>query len=402
MFRLPVDIFFIISGFLITGTLLYEQIPLKTFLIKRALRVLPLYFFIIALVHMMNQFVPPYDVKTNKIVFDSQILTLDRVAEDGTRYLHDGKGVRIKAEAGELQNKRVVRFLYEDGTLRVVSFDIGEKVFNGEIGARFKVEFGPVFHEKTLQSRNPEETSYLRFFLFTYNLVPFSKMTPQLSHLWFVSAIAQCYLFYGLLVFVVGRFITDPEKKRRFFFFFLLLLTLLISIYRYYKFGTTTHIVFRMDVFFVGCILKLAERSFMENKGLFWDYVFPGSLFALGFMTISYIACNWHAVPNNPLLFALSYLAFGSMIFGTLKKNKAFGAVLENPILRWIGKYSFGIYLWHPPFLWLFVITRNYMHSNVLSIAICVFFSIIIGALLEKLFNKASASAMSKLSTSLP
>lgn len=63
-----------------------------------------------------------------------------------------------------------------------------------------------------------------------------------------------------------------------------------------------------------------------------------------------------------------------------------FGLLLNNPIFRFLGKYSFSIYLWH----WPFIVMRNYVMEtvgvwdNVLLFAVCIAGGIVAYYLFEK------------------
>jgi len=85
-----------------------------------------------------------------------------------------------------------------------------------------------------------------------------------------------------------------------------------------------------------------------------------------------------------PFIFTIHYLAIAMLIVATYRSTLPSRLLLENSTIRWIGTYSLGIYLFHYPFMYYFVITRNFVHtSNAVSIFTFVLLSILAGAAIE-------------------
>jgi peptidoglycan/LPS O-acetylase OafA/YrhL len=344
---LAVDIFFVISGYMITEKLLAAegQIRWQDFIKKRSLKILPLYFFIVLLVLVVDGLVPNYGFEVDKII----------------------PGRTMKG--GEMCRALISR---RGDTLPSIE------------------EYGSV----SIKNRGE---SIWQDFLLIQNFYPFQDRVKLLAHTWFVAVIVHFYILYGLLFAIVARFFSSREKRRNILLGVLAILMLTIGLLRYAA-GTQYHDYFqmthfRLDVIFLGCVLSLLKdyTAGMQDR-IFSNPVFLSLLFCAGFAILAAVIFRWPPIDKDqsPNVFIVSYFAFGLMITATMAENPFSRIIFRNPVITWIGRYSYGMYLWHYPFMFFYrMLAIKMQWSNTFSIFTFCILSIIFGAGLQRFFERA-------------
>ena len=231
---LAVDIFFIISGYVIAGTLsAQEQTGLKTFFKKRALRILPIYFFNVFFVFIVDGFAPNYEIKVD---------------------------IRLPAQA----------------------------LTRGDIGRNLCFSQRDVLPEEeqsySVTTKNQVEPFWQNLFL-VQNFYPFSERVKLLAHTWFVAIIVHFYIIYGLPNLLITRLFGGRQTQRNVMLCILVVLILSIALLRaefgklYQEYFQMTH--FRLDAILLGCLLNLG-KGFLSSmyKKIFWNTL-TASLFFL-------------------------------------------------------------------------------------------------------------------------
>ena len=308
---LAVDIFFIISGYVIAGTLsAQEQTGLKTFFKKRALRILPIYFFIVFFVFIVDGFAPNYEIKVD---------------------------IRLPAQA----------------------------LTRGDIGRNLCFSQRDVLPEEeqsySVTTKNQVEPFWQNLFL-VQNFYPFSERVKLLAHTWFVAIIVHFYIIYGLLNFLITRLFGGRQTQRNVMLCILVVLILSIALLRaefgklYQEYFQMTH--FRLDAILLGCLLNLGKGLLSSMyKKIFWNTLTASLFFCTGLVIFATLVFRWPPIEwdQSTNVFTLSYFAFALMIISTMEENHFSRVVFGNPIITWIGNYSFGIYLWRYPFMFFTV-----------------------------------------------
>jgi peptidoglycan/LPS O-acetylase OafA/YrhL len=105
----------------------------------------------------------------------------------------------------------------------------------------------------------------------------------------------------------------------------------------------------RMDALAVGALCGLVIRGPGGVAGV--RLPAAGAAIACSIALIVIASSRWTVSEYDPVIQSVGYsllaLAFGGAILVTLTW-RPLNAVVDNGILRWFGRYSYGLYLWHP------------------------------------------------------
>jgi peptidoglycan/LPS O-acetylase OafA/YrhL len=188
--------------------------------------------------------------------------------------------------------------------------------------------------------------------IFSQPLSPFITITQ----LWSLAVEEQFYFVWPALVFLLK----DRIKIMR----IAALLTAgsiglrIWMVWMHSPFGTIyTFTPTRADSLMIGSLLALALRSSPETQKMLiraaW-FVLPGSIAVLIGLAWPYGRLNWES--SGVAVFGYTVIALASAALITLSlETPVFKAALNRPILRMLGKYSYGIYILHAPIIMLAV-----------------------------------------------
>lgn len=188
----------------------------------------------------------------------------------------------------------------------------------------------------------------------------FARITSSspFTHLWFLGIELQYYFIWPFLYLAYKGLQKVAGKKAGLFFFVVLaiasaaLMPIMynpdVDVTRLY-YGTDT----RLYALLLGALLGLDAGEHMQDK-IFEIKGIGKSIFgsALIITLVAYVLMSGQAsVTYQGGMLAMTIL-FGLMLYLTIATN--LGEKLEHPICTFFGKYSYGIFLWQYPVIYLF------------------------------------------------
>ncbi|MDP2653643.1 MAG: acyltransferase [Candidatus Omnitrophota bacterium] len=217
-----------------------------------------------------------------------------------------------------------------------------------------------------------------------------------LAHTWSLAIEEHFYLIYPLILAWVCRRAAGFEDRRRALICFLVIVIGLINLVKFigidkglvpYLFDSahafqTTH--YRIDALMFGCLLKYLEPWLSPPPGK-RDTAGAVFFFAAGILLYAYLI--WTGVMRFVwFTYMIAYLAPGAIFISALK---GLSGQLDHPWLRWVGKSSYGTYLWHYivafPLLLLMPV-RAFHHIG--TVALYVILCLAVGTLSTRTWEK--------------
>lgn len=221
---------------------------------------------------------------------------------------------------------------------------------------------------KIIEAIRPEVLSvilgYNNWWQIEQNSDYFARMTntSPFTHLWFLGIELQ-YYFVWPVIFFAYEILYKVFGQRVALSFMAILAAASAAIMPmmfqnhaditrlYYGTDTRVHALLFGAVFGLARANKISESTEKSSGGL-WKYF----IFVAG-MGIIFVSCKFVDGQSSWVYqggMAAMSLLFCLMIFVTADEKINLGKFLERPIFRWIGKYSYGIFLWQYPVIFLF------------------------------------------------
>jgi peptidoglycan/LPS O-acetylase OafA/YrhL len=189
------------------------------------------------------------------------------------------------------------------------------------------------------------------------------------GHLWSLAAEEQFYLVWPIIVFWV--------RDRRKLMWIAAALVLAVPVIRTALLlnGVTFRVIYtstlcRADSLLAGAWLALAVRGDLKDRVLrIAPITFSAAM--LGCLAIAWTTGTFFW-DKNPLVTTIGYSALAvagaSLIAMALRPGSTTGAIMNLSPLRWLGKYSYGIYIIHPMIGFLFVPwIETHIHGKIAS-----------------------------------
>lgn len=194
---------------------------------------------------------------------------------------------------------------------------------------------------------NIEQTQFYPW-LYLTNIYIFSNDTwlNANSHLWSLSIEEQFYIFWPFLVLLL------KEQTRTLFYVFagIILLTMSARVYLFvngYSISPQIEVftLTNLDSLTLGGVLALVA---LHYNHLLKRYAIPMIVGGLGVYYLSYYlktSYGWEAWYWSIGKFAIAAFAAGLVLYGLVTKPKH--NILHNPVTIYLGKISYGLYLYH-------------------------------------------------------
>ena len=210
-----------------------------------------------------------------------------------------------------------------------------------------------------------------RFFLFIQNwsfILHATELKTHLAHLWSIAIEEQFYLVFPFLLVWLN--------KRKSAIVYAILLVLLIMVSRSYYYGWILqnqdfdkvywNSFFRLDAFIIGYLLYQFITIYHESKiaGKLFSIIAWLSLTATAIaIVIGKSAGMYNPYFGHAGLTAVAIM-YAFLIFSSINKEQsALAKVCRNVFLRFTGKISYGLYIFHWPFLFVsFAIVGKLSH----------------------------------------
>ena len=202
------------------------------------------------------------------------------------------------------------------------------------------------------------------------------------THLWFIGIVLQFYLIFPVIfgIYIVGRKLVG----RRFGILLILMLgaaSAALMPYFYYQNFDITRLYYGTDTriyaILFGVVLGLIHAGSYHRR-VYKPLAWLGVFLAFGISAAAYIFLDG----ENPIVYRGSMLAltlpFLLLVAVIGNPSIGIGVFFKNKIFCWIGRKSYGIFLWQYPVLYLFAIYgwNQAVYAPVLELALILVLTI--------------------------
>jgi len=177
------------------------------------------------------------------------------------------------------------------------------------------------------------------------------------------------------------------------------MLIILVNYYRWFVYAKFNEVAFqttliRIDALMFGCLLRIFELEIRQwvNK---YGYIFSNTLMLTAIWVFSWFVITGF---NQSLWYnyTLAYIASGCLVVSGLFSKSVINKVLSLKQLVWIGKQSYGMYVWH--YIMVFpVLCLQPRFGTLTTVIIYIFASVMAGALSTMTYERFFLNIRDKL-----
>lgn len=181
--------------------------------------------------------------------------------------------------------------------------------------------------------------------------------SSPLLHCWSLAIETQFYLIFPFIILIISRINKNSLKRKQILITVTTVLMILSALLMYLLFdpsGDPSRVYYGLDTrafsLLVGAILAIIVHyhTKLSLKKVFNDIIGIGSLIII--CIISATVAGYDQILYQGGYFFVSILA-ALVILSILKSQSILSKILSFPIIDWLGKLSYSIYLWHYPII---------------------------------------------------